>query len=118
MALSVYVHIPYCLQRCRYCDFTTFEQSEIMPPDRYVAWVLQEIRQRHHLWQERELKTLYFGGGTPSLLDPEMIVAIRRELANVGFRFLDDCEITLEINPATLTEAKLKTYMRAGFNRF
>jgi oxygen-independent coproporphyrinogen-3 oxidase len=66
MSLSVYVHIPYCLQRCRYCDFTTFEQSEILPPERYVGQVLREIQNRHRFWSEREIGTLYFGGGTPS----------------------------------------------------
>jgi oxygen-independent coproporphyrinogen-3 oxidase len=116
--LSVYVHIPYCLQRCRYCDFTTFEQSEILPPEKYVGWVLQEIRHRHAFWTAREIETLYFGGGTPSLLSPELIVRIKDELANVGFTFTAQSEVTLEINPATLTEEKLVKYMRAGFNRF
>lgn len=118
MALSVYVHIPYCLQRCRYCDFTTFEQSEILPPDEYVQWVLAEIRNRHHLWDTREIQTLYFGGGTPSLIDPQLIVTICRELANVGFSFKSDAERTIEINPATINEAKLSTYLEAGINRF
>lgn len=118
MALSVYVHIPYCLQRCRYCDFTTFEQSEILAPQRYVDWVLQEIRMRHSFWNESRIRTLYFGGGTPSLLAPELIVAICRELANVGFSFTSDCETTIEINPATLTESSLNQYIQSGFNRF
>jgi len=118
MGLSVYVHIPYCLQRCRYCDFTTFEQSEILPPEKYVGWVVQEIRHRHQMWPNSEIQTLYFGGGTPSLISPELIVAISSELANVGFTFAKDAELTLEINPATLTEEKLERYLRAGFNRF
>lgn len=118
MAISVYVHIPYCLQRCRYCDFTTFEQSEILPPEKYVGWVLQEIQNRSNLWPTAEIETLYFGGGTPSLLRPELIVAIRNQLANVGFQFTSNCETTIEINPATLNEEKLTTYIEAGFNRF
>ncbi|MBX3020441.1 MAG: radical SAM family heme chaperone HemW [Bdellovibrionales bacterium] len=118
MPLSVYVHIPYCLQRCRYCDFTTFEWTEILPPERYASQVLQEIRNRHRLWPEREIATLYFGGGTPSLLAPELIVAIKSELANVGFRFQPDAEITIEINPATLTPEKLDVYLAGGINRF
>lgn len=118
MALAVYVHIPYCLQRCRYCDFATFEWSEILPPEQYTQWVLREIRNRHHLWPTREIQTLYFGGGTPSLIAPELIVAICDELANAGFKFLDGAERTIEINPATLTPAKLETYLRAGINRF
>lgn len=118
MALSVYVHIPYCLQRCRYCDFTTFEQSEILPPEKYTGFVLEEIRNRHHLWKEREIQTLYFGGGTPSLVDPELIVLICKELANAGFTRSTDFEGTLEINPATINEAKLEKYLEAGLNRF
>ncbi len=118
MALSVYVHIPYCLQRCRYCDFTTFEWSEILPPEAYVQWVISEIRNRHKLWKTREIQTLYFGGGTPSLIAPELIVAICRELANAGFRFIPGFECTIEINPATIDEQKLETYLEAGINRF
>lgn len=118
MALSVYVHIPYCIQRCRYCDFTTFEWSEILPPEQYVDQVLREIRSRRGLWRESEIKTLYFGGGTPSLIDPQHILAICNELANSGFTFTKDAERTIEINPATLTEEKLDFYQRAGINRY
>ena len=118
MALSVYVHIPYCLQRCRYCDFTTFEQSEILPPVRYVDQVRQEINGRQHLWSDRQIQTLYFGGGTPSLVDPELIVNLCGQLANVGFTKTSDFESTIEINPATINRAKLETYLRAGINRF
>jgi len=118
MPLSVYVHIPYCLQRCRYCDFTTFEFSEIRPPEQYVKSVLEEIRNRRHLWPQTEIKTLYFGGGTPSLISPELIVAIKDELANSGFTFQPGAELTLEINPATMDAGKLRFYLDAGFNRF
>ncbi len=118
MPLAVYVHIPYCLQRCRYCDFATFEFTEILPPEQYVKWVLQEIRLRRKLWKQTEIQTLYFGGGTPSLISPELIVAIKQELANSGLSFQKDAELTLEINPATLDEEKLNFYLEAGFNRF
>lgn len=89
-----------------------------MPPEQYVQWVHQEIRGRHQLWSENEIQTLYFGGGTPSLISPELIVSIYRELANVGFRFLPESEITIEINPATIDESKLAIYREAGVNRF
>ncbi len=118
MALSVYVHIPYCLQRCRYCDFTTFEWSEILPPEAYVEQLLQEIRHRRNFWPESEIQTLYFGGGTPSLISPELILNICTELANSGFEFQKGAEITIEINPATITKEKLEVYLRAGINRF
>lgn len=118
MSLAVYVHIPYCLQRCRYCDFATFEFTEILPPEKYTEWVLQEIRNRRQFWNQSEIQTLYFGGGTPSLISPELIVAIKNELATSGFTFRTSSEITLEINPATITEENLNKYLKAGFNRF
>jgi oxygen-independent coproporphyrinogen-3 oxidase len=118
MALSVYVHIPYCLQRCRYCDFTTFEFTEILPPEKYVQQVRQEIRSRNHLWRDRDVETLYFGGGTPSLVDPQYILDIVDELANAGFNFKTSSELTIEINPATISEEKLRMYLKAGINRF
>jgi oxygen-independent coproporphyrinogen-3 oxidase len=118
MALSVYVHIPYCLQRCRYCDFTTFEFTEILPPEKYVQQVRQEIRSRNHLWRDRDVETLYFGGGTPSLVDPQYILDIVDELANAGFKFKTSSELTIEINPATISEEKLRMYLKAGINRF
>ncbi|MGE0527033.1 MAG: radical SAM family heme chaperone HemW [Bdellovibrionales bacterium] len=126
MALSVYIHIPYCLQRCRYCDFTTFEwrdtspttQPEIPPPETYVQWLLQELRNRRQMWSQSEIQTVYFGGGTPSLLAPELIVAIYAELANVGFWLRTDAEVTIEINPATVNARHLEIYLEAGLNRF
>jgi oxygen-independent coproporphyrinogen-3 oxidase len=118
VALSIYVHIPYCLQRCRYCDFTTFERSEILPPEKYVSQLVSEIQNRNQRWREREVQTIYFGGGTPSLLEPRLIITILRELANVGFIWGRDAEITIEINPATMDGAKLEDYLQAGINRF
>lgn len=118
MALSVYVHVPYCLQRCRYCDFTTFEWSQIAPPEQYVSWVRQEIRNRHQGLLHRALRTIYFGGGTPSLLEADLIISILDELNNAGFVRTNDCEITIEINPATMDQEKLEKYLKAGINRF
>lgn len=118
MALSIYVHIPYCLQRCRYCDFTTFQHSEILPPQQYVEQVHAEIETRHHRWRDRQVDTIYFGGGTPSLLDSDLIISILHQLANVGFHWSNQSEITIEINPATMDEKKLDAYLNAGINRF
>jgi oxygen-independent coproporphyrinogen III oxidase len=118
MGLSVYVHIPYCIQRCRYCDFTTFEWSEILPPEKYTGQVRREIQNRQGLWRERQIQTLYFGGGTPSLIAPQLILSICDELANAGFTFANNCERTIEINPATLDKEKLDIYARAGINRY
>ncbi len=118
MAFGVYVHIPYCIQRCTYCDFATYEQSKILPPDQYVELVFKEIRQKHRYYSPQSLDTLYFGGGTPSLVPAHLIVAIIKELGRFGYTTRPDTEVTIEINPATVSEDKLKMYLDHGVNRF
>lgn len=118
MAFGVYVHIPYCIQRCTYCDFATYEQTKILPPDQYVDLLFEEIRQKHRYYKPQTLDTIYFGGGTPSLIPAHLIVAVIKELGRFGFTTRPDTEITIEINPATVSEEKLKIYLDAGVNRF
>lgn len=118
MNFGIYIHIPYCLQRCRYCDFTTFEQDQILPPQLYVNHLLNEIRTRHQMVPYKNLYSLYFGGGTPSLLDPELIKKIVMEIKQVGFCLNDQTEVTIEINPATISPEKLEAYLDIGINRF
>lgn len=120
--LGVYIHIPYCLQRCTYCDFATYVQTEILPPEKYVALVKQEISLRKHIFAEKfsgkNLSTIYFGGGTPSLIPAPLIIELIQELSNQGFTSGPETEITIEINPATVDPKKLNMYLSAGVNRF
>ncbi|MBC7742709.1 MAG: radical SAM family heme chaperone HemW [Bdellovibrionaceae bacterium] len=116
--LGVYIHIPYCLQRCTYCDFATYVHTEIRPPQEYVALVKKEISDKKNLFRPQELKTIYFGGGTPSLISAELIVDLISELAKFGYTTGPQTEITIEINPATVDERKLEIYLKAGINRF
>jgi oxygen-independent coproporphyrinogen-3 oxidase len=118
MSFGIYVHIPYCIQRCTYCDFATYEQFKILPPPAYVELLFEEIRQKKNYYPARVLDTLYFGGGTPSLIPSELIVAIIQELAKHGYTTGPQTEITLEINPATVDEKKLAMYLSVGVNRF
>lgn len=118
MAFGVYVHIPYCIQRCTYCDFATYEQSKILPPDQYVGLLFEEIKQKHRYQTPQVLDTLYFGGGTPSLIPADLIVSIIKELGRYGFTTGPQTEMTIEINPATVSEDKLKMYLDNGINRF
>lgn len=118
MAFGVYVHIPYCIQRCTYCDFATYEQNKILPPDQYVELLFKEIRQKHRYYKPQRLDTIYFGGGTPSLIPAPLIVAIIKELGSYGYTTGPETEITIEINPATVSEDKLKMYLDHGVNRF
>lgn len=117
-SFGIYIHIPYCLQRCTYCDFATYEQSKIMPPAQYLNLLKEEIRQTKNAYSQKELTTIYFGGGTPSLLPAEDIVSILEALANAGFTKTPTTEMTIEINPATITPQKMELYLKAGMNRF
>lgn len=118
MKFGVYVHIPYCLQRCSYCDFATYERGKILPSKDYVELVLEEIRQKEGAFPKGRLDTVYFGGGTPSLLPSSEILAILDALEKKGFTRGPETEVTVEINPATVDESKLADYLSAGINRF
>lgn len=89
-----------------------------MPPDQYVELLIKEIRQKHRYYRAQKIDTLYFGGGTPSLIPAHLIVSIIQELGRVGFTTGPDTEITIEINPATVDKEKLKIYQDHGVNRF
>lgn len=120
MAFGIYVHVPYCLQLCPYCDFTKYELGKTLAPASYVDLVRKEIRSRSRGIgsRPREVSTIYFGGGTPSLLEPSDILSILDELANEGLRPARDAEITIEIDPATCDQARLDAYRSMGINRF
>ncbi len=122
MSFGIYVHIPYCLQRCTYCDFATYiytpERKDIMPPEDYLRLLKTEIETRSGSVRSRTLDTVYFGGGTPSLLKPEQIDEIMNWIREAGFKFAPDCEITIEMNPATLSGTQMESLLNFGINRF
>lgn len=89
-----------------------------MPPEQYLSLLREEIHQSKDAYRKGALDTVYFGGGTPSLLPAESIVSILQELANAGFNLGQQTEITIEINPATINPRKMETYLKAGINRF
>lgn len=112
-AAGLYVHIPFCSSRCSYCDFATgLYQSEMA--EAYVRALVQEIRSS--LYAGQRVDTIYFGGGTPSLLAPSQV---ERILSALFERFEIDgaAEITLEINPGSATPEKLREFQRLGVNR-
>lgn len=118
MAFGAYVHIPYCLQRCTYCDFATYEKSKIMPSEDYLKILIEEISQTRRYHAPQPLDTLYFGGGTPSLLPAEQIVSVIDALEKAGYPLSSRAEVTIEINPATIDREKMKVYLDRGINRF
>lgn len=110
-SLGIYIHVPFCMRKCPYCDFYSCENS-LHKRDAYVQAVCRNLG---HYGDGTAVDTIYFGGGTPSLLSPEHIEKI---LHTAGKAFtLREPEITMEVNPATVTEDILKGYRRAGVNR-
>lgn len=111
---GIYVHIPFCLAKCTYCDFNSYPSREGVP-DWYMTALSRDIAGEAGLWSER-FGSVYFGGGTPSLLRPEQAASLMRCLKN-AFTLAPESEITLECNPATVTQASLEAYKAAGVTR-
>ena len=114
---GVYVHIPFCKRKCFYCDFCSFECDKNIHND-YTKALINEIR-AFSLDDNNNnivIKTLYFGGGTPSFIDENYIEQIVMELKS-KYKFSDDIEATIEVNPGTASFEKLKKYRELGFNR-
>lgn len=117
--LGIYIHVPYCIQRCAYCFYkvTTLSENRKAEIDRYVSAVCREIElaaARFHL-AERPVKTLYFGGGTPTLLSKDNLSRIFETIAT--HLRLDAAEITVEVEPVTLTASKAEHLQRLGVSR-
>lgn len=107
MTSGLYIHIPFCVKKCNYCDFYSIGGGDTVS-DKYVDAVISEIKK----YPDMQYKTVYFGGGTPSLLTPQQAQKILSAVT-----VLQDAEITLEANPETVTSDKLKGYYVAGINR-
>lgn len=113
---GIYVHIPFCKQKCTYCDFASFPK-EIGKAEAYFACLIKEIDSRAEELKGMTFNTLYFGGGTPSFVDAKFIGAITNHIKKC-FNLTPDAEITLEVNPGTLTKEKVEIYNAVGINRF
>lgn len=113
--LSVYIHIPFCIRKCLYCDFLSFpaEESTI---EAYVEALLEEIETESPKYAAYRVDTVFFGGGTPSVLKAGHIEHILSKLRNC-YKFTEDPEITIEVNPGTADRQKFEKYKNAGVNR-
>ncbi len=110
---GIYIHVPFCVRKCNYCAFLSAPSSEEQR-EKYVDALLQEIKLRRG--EVPFADTVFFGGGTPSLLTPSQICRILDSL-KTNFVIADSSEVTMEANPGTLTEASLRGYREAGVNR-
>lgn len=114
--LSLYIHIPWCVRKCPYCDFNSHTASPVLPEREYVDALLADLDLDLPHVYGRELRSIFFGGGTPSLFSA---AALGRLLAGVQqrIRFASDIEITLEANPGTFEQDKFSAYRSLGINR-
>lgn len=113
---GIYIHIPFCKQKCTYCDFTSFP-NRLNFAEAYMACLYKEIEMRGKQLEKYTFDTVYFGGGTPSVIDPSYIYGAMKQIKKC-FKLSKNPEITIEMNPGTVSEQKIATYKRAGVNRF
>ncbi len=112
MPLSLYIHIPFCLKRCIYCDFV----SGIYDPDKAALYIEALKKEISQIPSAAEFSTLYIGGGTPTSLSTDLLKDFIGHIFTT-LAFTDDCEATIEANPGTLDPEKLKALKNAGMNR-
>lgn len=115
MTSGIYIHVPFCKSRCSYCDFATGLYDRDLAA-RYVAALLKDIRNTRHVDLKREVDTVYFGGGTPSMLSAEQIAEILNAVHEC-FEVAANAEVTMEINPGSVDSKGLRQFRQVGINR-
>ena len=113
--LELYVHIPFCVKKCSYCDFLSAPATE-QTKEAYMAALFAEIGGRAKDYKDRIVTSVFIGGGTPSLLSGDSIRQLMEHIRE-GFSLASDAEITMEVNPGTVTTEKLTAFYAAGINR-
>lgn len=113
--IGVYIHIPFCKKKCEYCDFTSFcNQDDYI--EKYVESFKKEIISKKQIFENRTIKTIYVGGGTPSYIDANYIKQIFETINEVA-KIDEKSEITIEVNPGTFSKEKFEVYKSVGINR-
>jgi oxygen-independent coproporphyrinogen-3 oxidase len=116
LSIALYVHMPWCVRKCPYCDFNSHQLKSAQPDTAYIDALLRDFDFELPRIAQRRIDSVFFGGGTPSLFQPEefsrLLTELRRRIA-----FADDAEITLEANPGTIERGRFSGYAQAGINR-
>ena len=114
--LSLYIHIPWCVRKCPYCDFNSHAQKGELPEQQYIDALLQDFAGESSLIQGRPLRSIFIGGGTPSLFSAQafeqLFAGLKQQIS-----FCDDIEITMEANPGTFEQERFNGFRKAGINR-
>lgn len=113
---GIYIHVPFCRSKCTYCDFASYPK-ELGKAESYFACLYRELSGRAEQLKDKTFDTVYIGGGTPSIVDASLIAGAIRQVKKC-FNLSADPEITIELNPGTVTEEKIKVYKSVGINRF
>jgi putative oxygen-independent coproporphyrinogen III oxidase len=116
LPLSLYVHIPWCIRKCPYCDFNSHKSPDTLPERSYVQALLDDLTRDVSHYSKRPLTSIFIGGGTPSLFSGEAYEALFTGIKPL-LPFADDIEITLEANPGTVDQHRFKDYRALGINR-
>jgi putative oxygen-independent coproporphyrinogen III oxidase len=114
--LSLYVHLPWCVRKCPYCDFNSHKAGENAPRSRYLSALAIDLAQEAEKAGDRQITSVFLGGGTPSLFAADEIATIIDQVRS-RLVLCEDCEITMEANPGTIEHGRLVEYRQAGINR-
>ena len=115
-AIALYVHMPWCVRKCPYCDFNSHQLKSAQPDSNYIDALLRDFELELPRIGQRHIGSIFFGGGTPSLFQPEQFSSLLTELRR-RVAFADDVEITMEANPGTIERGRFPGYAQAGINR-
>ena len=117
MELGIYIHIPFCIQKCYYCDFVSYPDKYKIQEE-YVKKVIEEIEDNREVLEKNTITTIYIGGGTPSSIKPELVKDILNKIYEVtNIKNKKNIEITIEVNPGTCNKNNLQMYKDCGINR-
>lgn len=114
--LSLYIHIPWCIRKCPYCDFNSHKSPDQLPEKEYIQALITDLKTDLNQFPPRELSSIFIGGGTPSLFSGESFFSLFSQLKD-NLPFAQDIEITLEANPGTVEQQRFIDYRQAGINR-
>ncbi|MCW8451720.1 radical SAM family heme chaperone HemW [Legionella quinlivanii] len=113
---SLYIHVPWCIRKCPYCDFNSHKSPQELPEQQYVQALLNDLKQDLIDFPQRQIISIFIGGGTPSLLSASAYASLLEEICQL-LPLAEDIEITMEANPGTVEQQRFRGYREAGINR-
>ncbi len=116
MQTSLYIHVPWCIRKCPYCDFNSHKSPDLLPEKQYIKALIADLMEDLTYLPKRAISSIFIGGGTPSLLSAEAYRDLFESIQTV-LTFTDNIEITLEANPGTFEAERFKEYRQTGINR-